>query len=93
MAYATGRGMEYYDEETVDRIAQRLSEGEGKFSALLTGIIDSAPFQSGSAIRRTRFFRERGTIRSTPVKPPAANRHHRETSLKSEYCRRNGAGV
>jgi hypothetical protein len=45
LTYATGRGMEYYDTETVDQIVQRLQAEDGRFSALLTGIIDSAPFQ------------------------------------------------
>lgn len=45
MTYATGRGMEYYDVETIDRIVQDLDARGGRFSALLTGIIQSAPFQ------------------------------------------------
>jgi hypothetical protein len=45
LTYALGRGLEYYDVETVDRIVQRLDEQNGRFSALLTGIIESAPFQ------------------------------------------------
>jgi mannose-6-phosphate isomerase class I len=45
MTYATGRGMEYYDVETIDQIVQRLESQDGKFGALLAGIIDSAPFQ------------------------------------------------
>jgi hypothetical protein len=45
LTYATGRGLEYYDTETVDRIVQRLAAEDGRFSALLTGIIESAPFQ------------------------------------------------
>jgi len=45
MTYATGRGMEYYDVETIDRIVERLEAGNGEFSALLTGIVESAPFQ------------------------------------------------
>jgi hypothetical protein len=45
MTYATGRGMEYYDVETIDQIVKRLDAQEGKFGALLAGIIDSAPFQ------------------------------------------------
>jgi hypothetical protein len=45
MTYATGRGMEYYDVETIDRIVARLDSEDGRFSALLTGIIESAPFQ------------------------------------------------
>jgi hypothetical protein len=45
LTYATGRGMEYYDTETVDRIVQQLDAEDGRFSVLLTGIIESAPFQ------------------------------------------------
>jgi mono/diheme cytochrome c family protein len=45
MTYATGRGMEYYDVETIDRIVGRLESERGQFSALLEGIIESAPFQ------------------------------------------------
>jgi hypothetical protein len=45
LTYATGRGLEYYDTETVDRIVQRLEAENGRFSALLDGIIESAPFQ------------------------------------------------
>jgi hypothetical protein len=45
LTYATGRGTEYYDVETIDQIVKRLEDNDGKFSALLLGVIDSAPFQ------------------------------------------------
>ncbi len=45
MTYALGRGLEYYDVETVDAIVRRLEAENGRISALLTGIIESAPFQ------------------------------------------------
>jgi hypothetical protein len=45
MTYATGRGMEYYDVETIDQIVKRLDSQDGKFNALLAGIVESAPFQ------------------------------------------------
>jgi len=45
LTYAVGRGMEYYDVETMDKIVQRLDNEKGRFSALLTGVIESAPFQ------------------------------------------------
>ncbi len=45
MTYALGRGIENYDVETIDQIAAKLEKGGGKFSVLLTGIIESAPFQ------------------------------------------------
>ncbi len=45
MVYALGRGLEYYDTEAVDEIVARLEASGGRPSALLTGVIDSAPFQ------------------------------------------------
>jgi len=45
LTYALGRGLEYTDEQTVDLIVERLKQNDGKFSALLAGVIDSAPFQ------------------------------------------------
>ena len=45
LTYALGRGLEYYDVETVDRIVARLEHENGRFSALLMGIVQSAPFQ------------------------------------------------
>jgi uncharacterized protein DUF1588/uncharacterized protein DUF1592/uncharacterized protein DUF1587/uncharacterized protein DUF1585/uncharacterized protein DUF1595 len=45
LTYALGRGLEYYDVGTVDQIVQQLDANEGHFSTLLTGIIESAPFQ------------------------------------------------
>jgi hypothetical protein len=45
LTYALGRGLEYNDEYTVDRIVEQLDREQGRFSTLLMGIIDSAPFQ------------------------------------------------
>jgi hypothetical protein len=45
LTYAIGRGPEYYDTETIDQIVQRLEHEQGRFSALLMGVIESAPFQ------------------------------------------------
>jgi hypothetical protein len=45
LTYAVGRGLEYYDAETVDKIVRDLEENNGRFSVLLNGIIASAPFQ------------------------------------------------
>jgi mono/diheme cytochrome c family protein len=45
LTYATGRGTQYYDVETIDRIVARLEANDGKFSALLMGVIESVPFQ------------------------------------------------
>lgn len=45
LMYALGRGLDYHDVETVDSIVASLEKNQGKFSSLLMGIIESAPFQ------------------------------------------------
>ena len=44
LTYALGRGIDYHDVETVDAIVARLDQADGRFSALLMGVIESAPF-------------------------------------------------
>jgi hypothetical protein len=50
LTYALGRGLEYYDVESVDQIVERLEAEHGQFSALLMGILESAPFQKRRAV-------------------------------------------
>jgi len=45
LTYALGRGLEYYDVQAVDDIVERVEKQNGRPSALLAGIIESAPFQ------------------------------------------------
>ena len=45
MTYALGRGVEYYDVPTLDKIVDRLESNDGHFAELLMGVIESAPFQ------------------------------------------------
>ncbi len=45
LTYALGRGLDYHDVETVDQIIARLERNDGRFSAVLMGIIESSPFQ------------------------------------------------
>jgi mono/diheme cytochrome c family protein len=45
LTYAVGRGLDYYDVETVDQIVSRIEKANGRASALLSGIIESAAFQ------------------------------------------------
>lgn len=49
MTYVLGRGIEYYDVPTVDNIVAELERDNGRFSTLLLGVLESAPFQ----LRRT----------------------------------------
>jgi hypothetical protein len=52
LTYALGRGLDYYDEHTVDQIVEQLDREQGKFSALVTGVINSAPFQRQRRVER-----------------------------------------
>jgi hypothetical protein len=45
MTYALGRGMEYYDTPTIDRISEGLEHDGGKMRTLFYLIAESAPFQ------------------------------------------------
>ncbi len=45
LTYAIGRGVDYHDVQTVDAIVEELLRENGKFSALLSGIINSPAFE------------------------------------------------
>ena len=44
LTYALGRGLEYYDKRTVDKIVQRLQQNGYQFNELVGGIVTSLPF-------------------------------------------------
>jgi hypothetical protein len=48
MTFALGRGLERYDEPVVDRIARQVAAKEYRFSALVSEIVNSKPFQMRS---------------------------------------------
>jgi hypothetical protein len=52
LTYALGRGLDYHDAHTVDMIERRIDEAGGRFSALLLGVIESAPFQRSREAQR-----------------------------------------
>ncbi len=45
LTYATGRGVEYYDAITIDRVVNGLGGKQGTLRHLLYGVVESAPFQ------------------------------------------------
>ena len=45
LTYALGRGLEYYDVETVDQLVEALKSSHGRPSALFRAIVLSATFQ------------------------------------------------
>lgn len=60
LIYALGRGLEYYDVETCDQIEARLAAANGRPSALIAGVVESAAFQ-----------KVRAADQSEPKKKPA----------------------
>jgi hypothetical protein len=45
LTYALGRGLEYYDRPTLDKMVANLEKGGDKFSTLITEVVKSVPFQ------------------------------------------------
>lgn len=45
LTYATGRGVEYYDAPTIEKIVESLERDGGKTRTWIYGIVESAPFQ------------------------------------------------
>jgi len=55
LTYALGRGLEYYDRCAVDDILSALKKGDDRFSAMMTAIVESDPFQKrrgGSGVKK-----------------------------------------
>ena len=49
MAYAVGRGLEYYDQPSVRQVLRDAASDEYRWSSVVLGIVRSAPFQSRRA--------------------------------------------
>jgi len=45
MIYALGRGVEYYDRPSIRAIVKRAAANDNRFSSIVQGIVNSAPFQ------------------------------------------------
>ncbi len=85
LTYALGRGLEYYDVETVDQIVARIEKADGRASALLAGVVESAPFQKmpqavhsdrRSSVRpvcRCQQFKHPMKTKSRPSRPAAVS--------------------
>ena len=48
LAYALGRGIEYYDLPSVRRIARSAAPQDYRWSSIILGIVNSGPFQMRS---------------------------------------------
>jgi len=45
LTYALGRGLEYYDVETIDKLVETLEKTNGRPSSILMEVVNSVPFQ------------------------------------------------
>jgi hypothetical protein len=72
MTYILGRGVEYYDVPTVDAIAAKLDQDNGRFSTLLFGVLESAQFQQRRTAPNT-------SNRDPKAAPSAEARNTRQT--------------
>lgn len=71
LTYALGRGLEYYDVETVDRIVARVEAAKGRPSALILGVVESAPF-----------LRTRGPTETQIIKPNKTAQQRADSRIK-----------
>ena len=69
LIYTLGRGVEYYDVPTVDRIVDRLEKENGRFSTLLFGVLESAPFQQRRPTARAASLDAKPASLTTQVSP------------------------
>ncbi|APW59097.1 DUF1592 domain-containing protein [Paludisphaera borealis] len=47
LTYALGRGLDYQDVETIDSLVDHIERENGRAGALISGVVESAPFQRG----------------------------------------------
>ncbi len=66
LTYALGRGLDYHDTITVDQLVAQLEAANGRPSALLQGIVNSAPFQ----LRRPLVPVQTANQSPAPASPP-----------------------
>jgi hypothetical protein len=78
LTYALGRGVEYYDRPTVEKIVKNVDKDGAKFSVLVTEIIKSVPFQMRRGEGDHRDFAK------APKTAGAAPAPKTETAEKSE---------
>jgi len=50
LTYASGRGLEYYDEPAVRGVVREAGRNDYRFSALIIGIVKSLPFQMRNSL-------------------------------------------
>ncbi len=75
LIYALGRGLDDADVETVDRLLEKIEADNGRPSALLSGIIESTPFQRRRRISAEPFKTQPARTVQTIDKTSAGTNH------------------
>lgn len=65
MTYALGRGLEGFDRRAIKRITAGLEANDYRFSALISGIVNSVPFQMGRGTENTQTQMTKTTVEGT----------------------------
>lgn len=74
LTYASGRGIEAEDAESIDRIVEKLEADQGRFQILLYGIVESTPFQKRRSVGLGRESAGNGRPSSSSSSPSVLNR-------------------
>ena len=64
MIYALGRGLEGYDRPALKGIVKELSSNDYRFSTLISGIVNSVPFQMGRGDGNTQMTTSQPTVKT-----------------------------
>jgi hypothetical protein len=62
LAYAIGRGLDYYDQPAVRKIAREAAQQEDRWSAIISGIVNSTPF-SMSTVSKSEVRSQKSEVR------------------------------
>jgi hypothetical protein len=68
LAYAIGRGLDYYDQPAVRKIAREAAQHEDRWSAIISGIVNSTPFSM--SIGKSEVRSQKSEVRSTKSEVP-----------------------
>jgi hypothetical protein len=82
LTYALGRGLEYYDVETVDEIVDQIAKAGGRPSALISGIVNSAAFQKMRSADRRSAVSQAADPREAPSRLAFGDTADRQFALR-----------
>ncbi|MGC4046266.1 MAG: DUF1585 domain-containing protein [Armatimonas sp.] len=87
LTYALGRGLERYDQPTVQQIAAKTAKNNYKFSSLVLGIVTSLPFQQQEGTTNNALP---ASSRAVSSNPPAGSGSRAGTTPSRRHDARNG---